>query len=141
MEEKYPDKSYKGFLIWMALFCVLMIGYALADYGALPLSLNAGEGLGLLLLLLLDLLFLIIYVTQSVYWIGGVTYEQAKEAGEQARKRYALRHLLVFLAATALFFLYCFWLNGIHPTGLIKDSLAAGGLICAAAIATMPIRL
>ncbi|MCD7833771.1 MAG: hypothetical protein LUH00_07265 [Lachnospiraceae bacterium] len=65
--------------------------------------------------------------------IGCVTIEDVPYAHEK-QFRSALRQLECFLGATALYAVYCFCLDGLPHTGSITDSLAAGGLFCAAAV-------
>ncbi|MCC8104083.1 MAG: hypothetical protein LIP11_18140 [Clostridiales bacterium] len=47
---------------------------------------------------------------------------------------FALRQLLMFGGATALYAVYCFCLDGLPHTGSTTDALVAGGLLCAAAV-------
>lgn len=96
----------------------------------------------MLCVLLLDLLFLLLCVTGSVYWLGTVTYEQAAEAGMAVCRGCALRQLSVFLAATAACLLYCetdwpFSRFG----GEQRDALVFGGVIGCACLLVSRIRL
>lgn len=55
----------------------------------------------------LDLLMFIIYKGEYVYWIsGGPDYEVAKTAKSSQRKKYAFKHLMAFLKASAGFVFY-----------------------------------
>ena len=134
----YP-KSYALFGVWLAFFAAVLGVYAVCE-PQLP-GLGTVKTLCLLVCVLLDLLFLLICATQSIYWINGVTYEEARQAEPSARRRCAYRHLRIFLAATAGYALYCIaavQLGWITP---IRDALVAGGLVCAAAVAALRIRL
>jgi hypothetical protein len=129
-------KSYQLFFVWMLGYVIVLMAYALSGWNA---PVGDGKVVGILTLAALDLLFLLIWATQRIYWISQVTYEAAEKAGPQARKRYALRHLAVFLVATVLYLIYCFAVP--VKTTVIWDSLIAGALVCVAVLATMRIHL
>lgn len=139
MEETYQKKSYTLFLIWLIIFVAASVLCVKAE----PDFAHLGTDRTFLFLLyvMLDLLFLLITLTQSIYWISGTSYEEAASAGPKTRRSYALRHLFVFLAATALFLIYCYVPAFSAPGASIQDSLVAGGIVCAAAVATMRIHL
>lgn len=89
------EKSYKGLIIWLLAFLVLMIGFPallgdkLDSKAYILLFLN-------ILSISLTLLTGIIYVTQSIYWYNGMDFEKAKEASPAQRSRYAVRHFQRF---------------------------------------------
>lgn len=139
-EAQYQKKSYALFWAWLVLLVAVMIFYIYGGRGYFPL-IGAGKNLGIVVLVFLDLLFVIILATQSVYWISGVTYEEAAAAGVSARRRFALWHLLIFLAATILFLIYCFGMKGILAPDQTRDALVAGGAVCAAVVASSRVRL
>ncbi len=140
MKKDHLKKSYKLFWAWTALFCIGLTVLSLQE--PQPSYFGQMKTIGLVICLLLDLLFVLIYVTESVYWINGVTYEQAVQAGSQARRRYALRHLLCFLGATAVYILYCFLDKYyLHWGNDIRNALVAGGAVCIAALLTIPVKL
>lgn len=139
MKAQYQKQSYALFFIWLVIFAAALMLCALKTPDLA--GLGAVRSVCLVSWLLLDVLLLLIYVTQSVYWISGTTYEQAREAGPKARKRYALRHLAVFLTLTAVYLLYCFlplsWFQGSST----RHALVAAGTICAATVLSMRIHL
>lgn len=95
-------KTYKPFIYWM----IGMVAGLLA-LSILPDPFIDGDSLLRLVmlgvLLSLDILMAIIYFGEYVYWInGGPTYEQARDAGSDARKAYARAHLRAFLLGTWL---------------------------------------
>lgn len=139
MRETYQKESYTLFFMWLLLFGVLIVLYGLfpGRFGIV----GTGKTMGLGLLIMLDLLFALMFVTQSVYWLGGVSYEEAARAGTGARRNYALRHLLVFLLATVAFMIYCFGLSSVLRTTVTRDSLVSGAVICAAGYGASHIRL
>lgn len=96
-------KSYTGFVVWLIGFVVLIM---------LP-SFLPTEDIGLIVRLIdnimtisLEILMLIIYKTEKVFWINGVSYEAAVEAGSDRRRAYALRYVKRFGIFAATFLLY-----------------------------------
>lgn len=140
MNTHYQKKSYTLFRAWLVLLAAVILFYMYGGRAYFP-TIGAGKNLGIVVLVFLDLLFAMILVTQSVYWISGVTYEEAEKAGADARRRFALWHLLIFLVATALFLLYCFGLKHVLRADQTRDALVAGGVVCAAVVASSRVRL
>jgi hypothetical protein len=135
-EREYPKQSYRLFFAWMIGYVILLMAYPLSGWNA---PIGDGKVVGILTLAALDILFLLMWATQRIYWISGITYEAAEKAGPQARKAYARRHLTVFLVVTVLYLIYSFALP--VNTTVIWDSLIAGALVCVAVLATMRIHL
>ena len=87
-------KSYRGLVLWLA-------GYTASAFS--PLLVPEGTDAGLTLRLVQNLtslgivvLIWIIWRTESVYWINGVTFEQARDAGSERRRAFAAAHLKPF---------------------------------------------
>ena len=87
-------KSYRGLVLWL-------VGYLALAFS--PLLLPKGTDAGLLLRLIQNLtsvgiaaLMWIIWRTESVYWINGTSFEQARDAGSERRRAFAAAHLRVF---------------------------------------------
>ena len=139
MERQYQKKSYTLFWAWLLLLAGVVVFFTF-NRGYFP-TIGSGKNLGILVLVLLDLLFLLILITQSIYWISGVTYEAAAAADSGARRRYAFWHFVIFLAATFLFLYYCFGMKSMLRADSTRDSLVAGGMVCAAAVVSTKIRL
>lgn len=139
MKEQYPEKSYKLFALWLLFFTVMAVALSLRPE-LLP-GMNAGCSIGLMIFIGLDILFLIIYATESVYWISGTSYEMARKAGKKARKKYAAWHLFIFLGGTVCFFLYVFLLKLVIRTNVTVDAMTACVMICIAALLTIPLKL
>lgn len=132
MEPHYQKKTYKLFGVWLTAFAVVLIAGAV--YTPNIAGLGTIKSISILLYGMLDLLFVLIYLTQSIYWVAGVSFEEASEAGAKARRRFALRHLLLFLGATAVYFVYCFAAAPRWRLGAYWDSIIAGAVVCAAAL-------
>lgn len=95
MNNKEYKKTYKPFIAWLIGFPIILI----AIMKILPDSSIKISVLTTLILTVVSLylLMLIIYKGEYVYWInGGPTYEEAKEAGSEVRKKYAKEHLDIF---------------------------------------------
>lgn len=131
MAQEYKKESYGLFRAWLLLLAALAAVFSLFPGRFSPFG--GARTIGIMVMCMLDLLFVLIVLTQSVYWLDGVSYEQAARAGASARRRYALWHLLIFLLATVLYLTYCFWPQAIWNTSSLNDSMTSGVLIAAAA--------
>lgn len=136
----YQKKSYTLFWAWLILLAAVIIFYIYGGRRYFPM-ISAGKNLGIVALVFLDLFFAMMLATQSIYWLGGVSYEEAAEAGTSARRKYALWHLLIFLAVTVLFLVYCFGMKGILVPDQTRDALVAGGMVCLAVAVSSRVRL
>lgn len=87
-------KSYKAFVLWMIGFlaAIFAVAFIPAEDETLPMRL-------IILLVAWGMVSMccIIRKTEYVYWINGITYEDAVEAGSERRKEFARRHLVIFL--------------------------------------------
>lgn len=86
-------KSYTGFILWMTGFLAAMLAICFLPGADYHLSMR-------LLMLLMGWsvagLSFIIWRTESVYWINGVSFEEAESAGSERRREFAWRHLRIF---------------------------------------------
>lgn len=133
-------KSYQLFYLWLAAVGIVCVIFPLEK---LPLRFfGQTKSYCIALFLLLDLLFLLMWRTGAVYWLSGVSYEEAASAPLGERRRFAGKHLLCFAGATLCYVLYClankYWMSTVS---IIQDALVAAGLICAAVLLTGKIRL
>lgn len=130
-------KSYQGIIWWIVLFFLLLAALVFLPFEdgdlLLRITLNVSG-------FLIVLLFLMIYLTEAVYWINGVEYEQAKEAGKERRKRFAVRHLkrVGYFALLYLLYSVAAQLAG-FGIGLDVALWTVGMII--AAVSTIPIKL
>lgn len=138
MNGTYQKESYRLYHAWLLLVFAVLAAYSL--YPQRLLSFSSMETMILLLFLLLDLLFAVMYVAQSVYWMERVTYEDASRASAYERRRYAGLHFSLFFAALAVYFCYCLRTND-RPSSPVNDSIAAGAVFAVAAVAAGKIRL
>ncbi|MGN0408600.1 MAG: hypothetical protein ACI4EJ_10085 [Bacteroides sp.] len=136
MEKEYK-KSYKGFVGLMILFVALMF--------LLPFIPNADAKVITIILLnfmnlWMALLTWVIYKTQKIYWYTGLTYEEAKKADPDSRKRYAMRHFKRFAGLAAVFALYSV-ISYFFKVPLAADILLGTIGLVAVAISTINIKL
>ena len=128
-------KSYTGFIVWMFLFIGILFSLSflpVEDEGIMIRAVFVFTSLAIAGMMLL------IYFTEQVYWINGVTYEQAVEAGSARRKAFALRHLVRFGICTAIYLLFAvvgqiigwpFWIDIIVFTvGVIATAISTIGI-------------
>lgn len=134
-------KTYVPLIAWLMGFT----GVALVAPGVAGnyLELSAADPLKITLAVMvvaLDVLFLVVYLGEYVYWInGGPDFERAKKAGSAKRKAYAMAHLEIVVKASiiALIYLIC---SGIFQFNVGMDFVVVLGLVLLSAIRTMKIK-
>ncbi len=142
MEKKYRAKSYKLLIMWIIGVLVLMISASIiAEKYFSEFSTSVIAKIFLLLtLIVLLILFYIIYKTENIYWINGTSYEAAKSATSERRKKFAIIHLRIFFKATAIYSVYCI-IGILVNTSVIIDTIIFLILTITAAVRTIPIKL
>ena len=70
-------KSYKGFIAWLVLFCVVMFVIIFIDIKNINL---VGLVLGNYMFIALAILTGMIYKNEAIYWYSGMSYQEAIEA-------------------------------------------------------------
>lgn len=128
-------KSYTGFIVWMFLFIGILFSLSFLPVEDESIMIRA---IFVFTSLAIAGMMLLIYFTEQVYWINGVTYEQAVEAGSARRKAFALRHLVRFGICTAIYLLFAvvgqiigwpFWIDIIVFTvGVIATAISTIGI-------------
>ena len=100
MKEK---ATYKGFILWLVFFVASLI------LAVLPEDRDLAARLCFLIALFdLVILMLIIYLTERIYWLTEISFQQAQAAGRQKRKRLAYEQLMRFLYLLAIYLLWAF---------------------------------
>lgn len=87
------NKSYKGFVIWLIAFSVgipCLAFLPIEDGHFLTRVLDVACAAGL------EVLMLMMYKTEKIFWINGVSYEEALEAGSDRRRAFALKFVKRF---------------------------------------------
>ena len=96
-------KTYTGFVIWLAVFIVLLFGVIFLPVNDVAVMTRLIANLCTLGMAHLTWL---IWKNERVYWYNGVSFEEAESAGSERRKAYAFRHFRLFggyaLAALAI---------------------------------------
>ena len=96
-------KSYKGYIVWMILFCVGMELMMIVDWKNLKLfSLILGN----YMLMMITLLTGMIYKNECIYWYSQMSYQEAIEATSMSRKKYAYKHFIRFFITCLLYLFY-----------------------------------
>ena len=96
-------KSYTGFVIWLIGFCVFTVGACFLPNLSTQLTLAVVDNACTIGIFILTFL---IYQTEYVYWYNGTSYEEAKAAGSERRKAFALAHMKRFAYFALAFLVY-----------------------------------
>lgn len=136
---KQSGESYRELGIWGFSCAVICIVYSLCG-DRIP-ALYMGKIFGIICCIMLDILSLMVYVTEKVYWMNGITYQEAAEAERGQRKKFAAKTAGIFSVCTVLEILYFFYGLQMKTSNLQKDSMITAGLLCAAVLAAQKIRM
>lgn len=101
----YGKRSYAAFFIWLVVFCLVMMAVTLFTDVYTDM---ANDLITKMLLIIttfaIEVLFYMIKVTEKIYWLNKITYEEAVYMTRDERRRYAGRQLRYvsygFLATT-----------------------------------------
>ena len=104
------------------------------DVGLIVRLLNNIMTIGIVILMFM------IYKTEKVFWINGVSYEDAVEAGSERRRAYAMRYLKRFGIFAAGIFLYSFIAQMLQIPYGIDIAIGFVGIV-ACAFSTMRFKL
>lgn len=139
-QERLYQRTYRLLVLWIVALVpfMLLLGFGLEQIG-LPEHILAKPLLWLVTLWLVGL-FYIIYSTQTIYWINGISYQEAKEAGEDRRRAFALLHLNTFAKAGLLYSVYTL-LSLVLVLSVWADTGVFLVLMVGAAIRTIPYKL
>lgn len=102
------ENNYNYLFGW--LFCLmggsLVLNVLLKALGEM---ITAGIAVKVLLLFVMAMLiglFVIIYRSERIYYINGVSFKEASEASSEARKAYALKHVNLMVRSGVVFTVY-----------------------------------
>ena len=130
-------KSYKGFFIWLIGFCLACFACVFLPKTSTQILIAVVDNI---MIIGCFILTFIIYKTQYVYWYNGTSYEEAKKAGAERRKIFALEHMKRFGYFALAFLIYSIvsvWIG--IPYG-IDITVATIGIV-GVAISTINIKL
>ena len=129
---QYQPESYRLYHACLIVAAAVLRSYiVLSDHFMME---NRIQNTCLILCFLMAALHGIVILTDSVYWLSGITYESAKNVGRHARHRCASVRFVLYTSAFVLYCLYCRCPGLIPWTGGIADSAVAGTVLCAAAL-------
>ena len=130
-------KSYRGLILWL-------LGYMAVSFSPILLPKGDGELMTRLILAVTGVaivgLMVIILRTESVYWINGVTFEQAREAGSERRRAFAAAHVKPFARFGVGYLLFSAIMHACGASIWIDIAVFCVGLIVAA-FSTIHVRL
>ncbi|MGN0318518.1 MAG: hypothetical protein ACI4E1_11370 [Lachnospira sp.] len=130
-------KSYLGFVLWMIAFIAVDIGSGFIKLPTVHMTVALFDNIMIVGIFVLSF---IIYKTEAVYWYNGTEYEDARDAGSERRKKFALEHMKRFGCFAAGFLIYSIASLLLDiPYGF--DIIVAVIGIVAAAISTINIKL
>lgn len=139
MENEYKKKSYKLLCLLFGGFVVSLVLWVMVA-SRLSLGTAATRGIGLLLVIFMPTLMYVIYKTERIYWINSVTYEEARAATSEQRKKFALSHLKIFATVGIICVAVSIICSFASINGIV-DFIFCILMVPVAAIRTIPIKL
>lgn len=130
-------KSYKGFILWFAVFLILIfsIPFVPTENANLPTLLVMN-----LISVSMAVLTWIVWKNERIYWYNGIEFEQAKKATSVQRKRYALRHAKRFTWYAVATFAYSILAYRLNFPIAFSITVETVGIV-AVAFSTLKIKL
>ena len=130
-------KSYVGLIIWLIVFCFSSFVPCFLPIKNIQILTAIFDNIWVIGIFILTL---VIYLTESIYWYNGISFEQAKQAGSERRKRFSLSFMKRFG-----YFAVCFLAYSIASVLLklpfgIDITVATLGIVIVA-ISTIKIKL
>ena len=119
-------ESYKIFYLWLIVSAVVICWRSL--YQPLTFYFSPTKDFVLLLFGLLNLLYLLLLIFGTVYWLPGISYAEAKIAGNGVCRHYGGFRLLGGCLSMIVYFFFC--LADCHYLRLNSDiwSCTAAGI-------------
>lgn len=130
-------KSYKLFILWIIAMIITSFLPAFLYEMKLQIMLAIVDNI---LTIDIFLLTLIIYLTESIYWYNGTTFEQARDAGSERRKAFAAAHMKRFGIFALAFLIYSIISIFIGLPSALDVVICVIGIV-AVALSTIKIKL
>lgn len=130
-------KRYKGFVIWLVVFLVLIFAICFVPVEDAAITTRLITNLCTLGIAHLTWL---IWRTEQIYWYNGISFEEAEQAGSERRKAYALRHFRLFGLYALAALVVTVAAHLVHLPWWMDFTIVCGGLI-AAALRTLTYKL
>ncbi|MBQ6803303.1 MAG: hypothetical protein IJP04_01475 [Clostridia bacterium] len=129
-------KSYWGLCCWLIAFlavCFAVLLLPVPGMAMMRITINlCSVGMAILAWM--------VYINGYVYWYNGVSFEEARDAGEERRKQYAFKHVRVFGIFAVCGLLFSALMQLLHISEWVDFVVLTIGLI-AAAISTIRFKL
>lgn len=105
MKERVKKESYRIVICWLIVTAAVICWRSLYQPPAFYFS--QAKDFALLLMGMLNLLYLLIVFMGTVYWLPGISYEEAKAAGLGASRRYGEVRLLCGCLTIMVYVFFC----------------------------------
>lgn len=128
------EKSYLGLILWLIGFLAVMTLCLFLPEAWMLRGIMQLCSLGILVLIYM------IWVNEKIYWINGVTFEEALQATSAQRKAFAGAHLKLFGWFAAAFLVFSAVSVALGWSEWWDFAVGTVGMI-AVAVATVPIKL
>lgn len=130
-------KSYKGFVIGLIIYLLLLMSISLIP--------GLNDQLAIRLIMLLTIWYMAalsfqVWRTEQIYWYNGTTFEAAEAAGSERRKEFAWRHFRIFGRFVLIHTAVALAMTLLGWSAWIDFTVGTVGL-CVACFLTMPIKL
>lgn len=132
VNKTYSRESYELLHMWL-LFAALVLG-ACALNPVKAFGFDTTEFFCILSFGMIILFYVLAAVTGSVYWLSGISYEEAARAGQKRCRRYAAENLIIYIIALAVYLVYCLRAHKAVVNSSIYSAIAGAGIFCAAVI-------
>lgn len=123
-------ESYKGFCIWLWLVVLILGTYAL-NPEKIP-GLDTAQVFCILVMGMTVILHIFVALTGNVYWLPGISFEEASLAGGKNCRIYGVWNLLIYTIALIVYLLYCQQASKAVVSSSIYNAIAGAVIFCAA---------
>ena len=124
------EESCKGFHIWL-WFTVLILGAYALNPEKIP-GLDTAQVFCILVMGMIVILHIFVVFTGSVYWLPGISFEEASLAGVKNCRIYGVWNLLIYTIALIAYLLYCQQASKAVVSSSIYNAIAGAVIFCAA---------
>lgn len=128
VNKTYSRESYELFHMWL-LFAALVLG-SCALNPVKAFGFDTAEFFCILSLGMIILLYVLVAITGSVYWLPGISYEEAAQVGQKRCRKYAVENLLIYIMALAIYLVYCQRAHQAVVSSPIYSAIAGAGIFC-----------
>lgn len=132
-------ECYKGFNIWL-WFAVLILGAYTLNPEKFQ-GLDTAQVFCILVMGMIVILHIFVVFTGSVYWLPGISFEEADLAGLKNCRIYGMWNLLVYIIALIVYLIYCQQASKAVVSSSIHNAIAGAAIFCVAVFFSSRIQL